>query len=129
MSRCKYSYSIKTYHGVDVLVLIDKYSGNSMSLTNGIEDVYSEINSLDILPKKVIYRDTDGVWDGWDPKTNEFIILNASSETEALEKLFIKFNPLKISDILCDSCKSITLNPSIASVHYCSCCGKPVSLL
>ena len=30
----------------------------------------------------------------------------------------------KVEDTFCDSCDTLTLNPGLESVHFCSCCGK-----
>lgn len=90
MSKCKYSWELGNLRGFKFLILRDQYFGNSMSLTNGIEDVYEELNTLKNLPVRVVYRDTEGNWDGWNPITNRFIILNASSSVDAMDKFLDK---------------------------------------
>lgn len=60
MTRALYSWGVQ--HGV--LHIIDQHDGNSMSVTNDIETVLKAIaEKLWPLPEKIIYRDTEGVWD------------------------------------------------------------------
>lgn len=73
MNKADYTYNIKG----NKLSIQDLNLGN-MSVTNSIEDVVEEIckkNNLDPNILEIIYRDSDGHWDGWDHLTQTFIYL------------------------------------------------------
>lgn len=88
-NKCSYTYSVVRHRGYLILVLVDANDG-SLSLTNGIEDVIDELRlNLIPFPDFVIYKDTDGAWDGWDYKGNDFIFifLNTDEKEDALDKI------------------------------------------
>lgn len=93
MSRCSYTYTVRTANDVSVLCLEDK--GVGMSLTNGMEDVIEELQISfkkegKPFPSLVIYKDTDGMWDGWDIKKEEFIMLQYKRQEKTLNEITIK---------------------------------------
>jgi hypothetical protein len=86
MKNCNYSYNISDLH----IAIADLNRGGT-SVTNCIEDVVTEIaeiNSINPNTLKIVYRDSEGVWDGWDNKKQEFILIGETSEKGALEKYF-----------------------------------------
>ena len=50
----------------------------------------SEKEGIDTVTMDVVYRDSEGIWDGYDPILHEFIILNASTLDEAKSLYDIK---------------------------------------
>lgn len=90
MSKCSYTYVVMPWKDTKVLCLEDKNMG--MSLTNGMEDVIKELKvsykSRGIpFPTKIIYRDTDGNWDGWNQDEESFILLGTKDRAQALDKI------------------------------------------
>lgn len=87
MARADYEYFIN--EGVVSIVDLDK--GNK-SLTNDIENVIEEVClRAGIKPHeyKWVYRDSGGMWDGFDPATKQFIPLGTTDENDAI-KLILK---------------------------------------
>jgi hypothetical protein len=91
MARSDYRYGIEQAAGRSVLVIEDLNLGR-VSVTNDIENVLNEIGLKEwIDPREymVIYRDSGGVWDGYDPVMDEFIPL-AESTWSAAVKAYIE---------------------------------------
>lgn len=67
-NKPSYTYSIaKTNNGDDVLVIVERfeYDNPTITVTNGVETVLSDIKkSLNSLPEFIVYRDSEGEWDG-----------------------------------------------------------------
>ncbi len=85
MARADYVYTLTD----DILSIIDLDRGGK-SVTNDIDNIIadvSEIEDIDPSEIKVIYRDSDGIWDGYNPVKYSFIPLRASSDIEAISKL------------------------------------------
>ncbi len=85
MARADYVYTLTD----DILSIIDLDRGGK-SVTNDIENIIadvSEIEDVDPADLKVVYRDSEGIWDGYNPVTDSFIPLRASSDIEAIAKL------------------------------------------
>lgn len=81
----KASYTYKVLEGLCSITDLDQ---GSMSVTNDIETVVDEICSrehIDAKDYKWIYRDSNGVWDGWNPAKSLFIILRTKDEAEAIK--------------------------------------------
>lgn len=79
-ARANYTYKLFkdiTATGTLHIFAITDHNRGGMSVTNDIENVLEEICShhagLKLTDCAVCYRDTDGRWDGWDTKTNDFI--------------------------------------------------------
>jgi glutamate formiminotransferase len=67
MRKCKCDYTFNIID--DVLVIEDLNQGN-MSVTNGAEDVITEIYQNigeNIKRYPIIYKDSEGIWDGLKP--------------------------------------------------------------
>lgn len=99
MSKSDYDWDVVRYKDKDFLSIIDLNRGR-MSVTNNIENVVIEIEkelkqSNKVLPKFIIYRDSDNFWDGWDNNEESFIALFARSSISAMEQL-IEINEKKI---------------------------------
>lgn len=90
MGKSDYMYTIDFEKGFIQIVDLDK---GGVSVTNNIEEVISEIaqkEGIDVVTFDVIYRDSAGIWDGWDPILHEYIILNAQTMDEAKDLYDIK---------------------------------------
>lgn len=95
MLRANYSYQIKDIQGRNIISIIDLYNASypTKSVTNDIENVITDIErkeSLDANNYIVVYRDTDGNWDGWDTRAKEFVSGNSTDENEAIRNLIKK---------------------------------------
>lgn len=89
MAKCKYSWEIILHKQFRVLCLIDLQVG--MSLTNNIEEVIEELKKeLPAFPSKIIYKDSDGNWDGWSDEKQNFILLFADNKKQALDEIIIR---------------------------------------
>jgi Ni,Fe-hydrogenase III small subunit len=60
-----YDYEVTYYAGHAVLCITDLFDADnpSITVTNAAEHVLKKIQRDTPLPKMIIYRDTDGVWD------------------------------------------------------------------
>lgn len=88
MTKSNYNYSIEDYAGRNVIVIEDLNLGN-MSVTNDIDNVIEEIcQKEDIQPKlfMVVYKDSEGFFDGWDTKRYTFIYLACKTWESAVSK-------------------------------------------
>ncbi len=87
MRRADYSYLVYSDNeGMDVLVLTDNGTPGVSSLTNDIEQCVHEVmQKEEKLPGTVavIYKDSMGNWDGFNPITGEFIMLPMASSDRA----------------------------------------------
>jgi hypothetical protein len=66
MSKAVFSFDLETIGDDTILVIVDRYDENnpSVTVTNNIDSVLSDIFSeLPKIPSKIIYRDSEGVWD------------------------------------------------------------------
>lgn len=71
----------------------DYYDPNALSLTNGIDTVVREISrreNLDPAKYKWVYKDSEDIWDGYNPATETFISLHKATEKEAIEAILTK---------------------------------------
>lgn len=87
MTKSDYDYTIHTEE--KTLSIVDLDRGN-MSVTNDIENVVTEIaefEQIDPAEYKIVYRDSQGCWDGWNHKKKSFIHLFSGSDTQALKEL------------------------------------------
>lgn len=87
MPQSNYTYTI---HDDRIVAIVDEHPSGAVTdktVTNNIEDVILEITELEHLqPDNYVwlYCDTDGIWDGFDPDTQEFYLLKAESYDEAI---------------------------------------------
>lgn len=73
-SRANFQYRIGVVDDQKVLLIWDQDLGN-MSVTNDIENVVADIaahEGIDPVAHLIIYRDSEGRWDGWDGATEDF---------------------------------------------------------
>lgn len=89
--------------GHNILSIEDLGRGTDLSVTNNIENIVEEeLWKLDKTKSDiplVIYRDNEGMWDGWDVIKEDFIILDAADEIEAVQKIKGRFpDTVKISE-------------------------------
>ena len=85
-NRSDFKHSIEEHGGRNVIVIEDLDLGN-MSVTNNIDNVLEIISKLEhITPVQymVVYKDSNGVWDGYDVKTGEFVSLNEDHWRDAV---------------------------------------------
>lgn len=88
MNKPDYVYQVTDFHGRNVIAIVDMNLGN-MSVTNGIEQVVENIaREKQIEPHHfmIVYCDSEGVWDGWDPVIEQFVSLDARTWEEAVDK-------------------------------------------
>ncbi|MGB3452915.1 MAG: hypothetical protein WBA59_03695 [Moheibacter sp.] len=88
--RAQYNYAIVEKYNQKHVLIEDKNMGE-MSVTNDIENVVDEICQTNkINPENAVslYRDSEGVWDGYDRKTDRFIYLGANNSQSAIEKFY-----------------------------------------
>lgn len=87
MTKANYNYAIKRIINTDYVLIEDRNIGG-MSVTNDIENVISDIctcRGLDPNTTVFLYRDSDGVWDGFDWLSKRFIHLGAMNHQQAVE--------------------------------------------
>ena len=87
LTRSDYKYKL---HHDNVISIIDLNLGR-MSVTNDIENVVGAIaeqNGITNIDKwLVVYRDSEGTWDGWIPLRENFVPLNCETEEAAIQKI------------------------------------------
>ncbi|HRN92989.1 MAG TPA: hypothetical protein PLS87_11255 [Ferruginibacter sp.] len=94
MAKADYTYALREMDGQKFICIIDQDRGN-MSVTNNIEEVVDEIltkekiNSADHL---IVYRDTDGSWDGWDHDHRAFVHLNSRDQYSSMKNYIKAFS-------------------------------------
>jgi hypothetical protein len=86
-SHADFTYSMSG----NVISIIDLNLGNR-SVTNDVENVLRKIEHFHQTPIfgfKIMYRDSDGIWDGieWDGDHPSFFALRETDESEARRKL------------------------------------------
>lgn len=85
MAKASYSYVIDRISGRKVILINDR--NGRMTVTNDIENIVDEIvikENLDIKEYLVVYKDSTGVWDGYDPFTDSFVVVRGNSAIEAV---------------------------------------------
>lgn len=90
MIRADYTYELLGKN-----LSIEDLNLGRMSVTNCIEDIVDEISKawdLNPLNLTIVYKDSEGVWDGWDHMEQNFIFLNCDTAEEAFKKLINKKN-------------------------------------
>lgn len=88
-----YTYHLRTENGTRFLCIVDGNQG--MSLTNNIEHVVKQITEeerIDPAEVVIIYQDSDGMWDGWSHKQQQFFPLQAISESRAIQIYFLMYH-------------------------------------
>lgn len=75
-----------------IISITDLNLGN-MSVTNNIENVVKAIGkreAIDMTQYMIVYCDSEGRWDGWDARTNQFVAFGAKSYDDAVNKYRLK---------------------------------------
>lgn len=88
MAKANYNYTVK-----DGIVAIVDLDLGGMSVTNDIENVVKEISkkeNIQAAEYKWIYKDSDGMWDGFNPVSETFIHLQIHLESDARAKIAYK---------------------------------------
>lgn len=84
--RSSFTFNLTERSGIKFIVIVDNNVG--VSVTNNIENIIqyiSEEENIDISEFVIIYKDSEGVWDGFNPITQDFIVISAESEEDAIE--------------------------------------------
>jgi hypothetical protein len=89
-SRAQFAYRLGIYQDKHKWMLIwDKDLGDR-SVTNDIDNVVADIaefEGVDALQYTIVYRDSTGRWDGWDPRTKNFYPWNNSQQNKLFNHL------------------------------------------
>jgi hypothetical protein len=88
-SRSNFDYRIGIFEDQNILLIWDKNLGNR-SVTNDIENVVADIAAYeDVDPKDyvILYRDSEGLWDGWDAVIEDFFPMREAVSRPIVEKL------------------------------------------
>lgn len=88
-----YLHEVYSFLGRNIISIIDTGGPMQMSVTNNIENVIEEIEykeQIDAKQYMIVYRDSDGTWDGWDEKKHDFISLNCKDVDDAVRKYISK---------------------------------------
>jgi len=87
-SKADYTYEIREYSGRNIIAIEDLDLGN-ISVTNDIENVIRDIQDFEKINAKqylILYKDSTGSWDGYDPKGKNFIPLTEDTCEDAVNK-------------------------------------------
>lgn len=90
MQHAIFNYKVIDFEGRPAITIIDEDLGGK-SVTNDIQYAIKRIErekGIDADNYLIVYRDSNGDWDGWNNKEQRFISINAPDENTALR--FIK---------------------------------------
>lgn len=76
-------------HAFKNILIIEDLNQGGMSVTNNIENVLDEIiqdSGVFIHSYMIVYRDSDGIWDGYDYQQSTFVYLGENDWKSAVEK-------------------------------------------
>jgi hypothetical protein len=93
LSTASYHYVIMNIAGRDVLVIYDNNDTIGRSVINDIENVVMDISKeadIDPFDYLIVYRDSEGVFDGYDPRTFQFVALYEVDLMKAIQKYILK---------------------------------------
>lgn len=85
MAKSSYAYSVIEVRGRNCIVIVDQNVG--MSVTNDIENVIKEIEkaeNIEAADHLIVYKDSEGQWDGYDPEEDDFVHCGARTYQEAI---------------------------------------------
>ena len=88
-TRSDYNHMVTQFAGRDV-ILIEDLNNGGMSVTNDIENVVADISLKEkIEPSRylIVYKDSEGMWDGWDHKGQDFIPIQVTDKWQAVSRL------------------------------------------
>jgi hypothetical protein len=86
MTRSDYTYEVRDYAGRNVIKIEDLDRGR-VSVTNDIKNVVEEIakkENLDARRYMIIYKDSEGRWDGWDHNLQDFVPIRSFNWKSAI---------------------------------------------
>ncbi len=92
MTRAKFTHEVIDVRGNTCIVITDANQGQ-MSVTNDIENVVAEICRAEgIVADRsiIVYKDSEGTWDGWDSANNHFVSLGKDNHMHALNSYLKK---------------------------------------
>lgn len=90
-TQSSYSHSLWQHDGHDLIIIEDLNESGKKSVTNDIDNVIDEIatrEKINPVQYHIIYKDSQGIWDGYNFSTRQFIPLQAHSWEKAIAKLF-----------------------------------------
>jgi len=85
--RADYIHSVEKYKDHKVIVIEDLNLGNK-SVTNDIENVVKDIEIMEKIEAKdclVVYKDSEGTFDGWNAKLENFVYLGQDNWQSAAD--------------------------------------------
>lgn len=88
-TKSDYAHSLWEHDGHKFIIIEDLDKGNR-SVTNDITNVIGEIalkEQIDPMNYHIIYKDSSGMWDGYDWKKLDFIPLQCITWEKAIAKL------------------------------------------
>lgn len=91
MVHSAFYYQIDPYEDIKLVWIVDSCIGN-MDVTLDMDNVVHHILNINNIKEEDvgdylwIYADTDGIWDAYDPITEEFIELACDDIIDAIEK-------------------------------------------
>lgn len=89
--RAEYEYFFRDVKGRNVLTIQD-IGKDCRSLTNDILNVVEDICSkrkVDPDDYMIVYRDSEGIWDGWDSRKEDFVPLRCTTWEAAVDKYIL----------------------------------------
>lgn len=90
MARADYAYGITELGGKPFIVIEDLNKTGRCSVTNDIDNVIDEIATKErINPVEhfIVYKDSRGIWDGYNFSTKQFIPLNEHGFKTAMKNM------------------------------------------
>lgn len=90
-TRADFDYSIFNHPPAGGVIAIEDRDQGGMSVTNDIENVVAHIGEVEEIDPRnflIIYRDSQGVWDGWNPQKNDFVYLGQQDTKAAIDKYY-----------------------------------------
>ena len=101
MAKADYSHKLHCNEDVEVygISIIDLNLGG-MSVTNNIEEVVEEICEeayIDPNSLIIVYRDSDGRWDGWNNSTKDYIFLNGKDAEDSIRMMQQKHLVMRVN--------------------------------
>lgn len=92
MAKSDYSYKLEELEK-SWFILIQDLNKGRMSVTNNIEEVIDEIcqkERINPVEHFIVYRDSDGTWDGFEFATGQFIHLGKRTGVGAMAEMLKK---------------------------------------
>lgn len=88
MARADYTYNLAEKAGRNVIVIEDLALG-SKSVTNDIENILHDIALIEKIDPSgylVVYKDSNGIWDGYEQPVESYILLDEDNWQDAVYK-------------------------------------------